>query len=133
MGAPRDAYLTAVEVCRRFAASQLAAASGSQNPAEANGPALALRDWGSHRDRARVELETLERNFLGEQNIAFGQLAPRQEAPRVHPNAVAIALIDVSRLTAMNAIEISRLASDHFEILARLELMRLRATEICAQ
>jgi hypothetical protein len=57
--------VTAVRVCRRFAASQLAAASGSQCPAEANGSAVVLRDWGSHRDRARVELETLERNLLG--------------------------------------------------------------------
>jgi len=62
---------------------------------------------------------------LGKQNVAFREPAHREEAPRVGPSTRVVLFINISRLSAVESIDMARFTTDDIKIVAGLELSQL--------
>jgi len=70
---------------------------------------------------------------LCKQNVAFRESTHRKEAPRVDPSTRVVLFINVSRLPAMDAIDMAGCSPDDVKITAGLKLPQLAWRQVSAQ
>jgi hypothetical protein len=89
-----------------------------------------VQRWSSVRGPKCVGLEELQREFLGQHDIADWEVTSRHEAQPARLSAVFVELLNVHLVALPNAVALAGVAADHLEIPTHLVLLALRRRQI---